>query len=140
MADVLPRGKRANVTPLGEETSSRSIRMIFQRMSDHEEQMARVARVVDEVKETLGALQSTAATMVTLLGEEKEDGQGNILSTGLLGRMRRIENTTENMVKKYERWIAFGSGFFLAASVLIAALWWVIGDRMSHLLRLAGAT
>jgi hypothetical protein len=70
-----------------------------------------------------------------VVGEEKEDGAGGMVSTGMMGRMRRAEKSIQNMLLQYKVWIAFGSGFMLCAGGFVAALWWLVGDKLAVVLK-----
>lgn len=86
----------------------------------------------------LETMAKNMATMAIAIGEEREDGQGNYLGTGLLGRTRRVERSQRNLRELYHRWIAFGSGFIMCAGGFIVALWWLIGDKVAIVLKGTG--
>lgn len=77
--------------------------------------------------------------ILTLLGEEVEDGAGGWKGTGLLGRMRRNEGAVGRLMRLYRQWIAWGGGFtaafMLTGGALVAFLWWLLGDKLGHLLK-----
>lgn len=60
------------------------------------------------------------------LGEEREDGVGGFISTGLTGRVRRNEATIDKVKSKYQNMLSAVGGFTVAFSLMggaVAALW-----------------
>lgn len=133
---------------------------ICRRMDKQDGAIAAVQRTVGSVETQMGsfaqALQSTQKQMQDdakawtarhtemmaaingikdLIGEEKEDGQGGLIGTGIVGRMRRAEKSIKDMLLQYKVWIAFGSGFMLCAGGFVAALWWLVGDKLAVVLK-----
>lgn len=73
--------------------------------------------------------------IVLKMGDEKEDGDGGYVGTGMMGRLRRNEVQVVKLRELYHRWIAFGSGFCACLTALVAFLWWAFGDQISIVLR-----
>lgn len=93
------------------------------------------AQALQGVQNTLVQIAKDLGTVAAAIGEEKEDGQGNYLGTGLLGRTRRVERAQRSLRELYHRWIAFGSGFVMCAGAFVVALWWLIGDKVAIVLK-----
>lgn len=95
----------------------------------------RVELSMQSMAKNMEAMASNMAVMALAIGEEKEDGQGNYLGTGLLGRTRRVERAQRSLRELYHRWIAFGSGFVFCGGAAGAAIWWLLSDKLSLVLK-----
>lgn len=131
--------------PSSGKEQSRVNRLLFSRMDKQDEKIDEIGTDVkkliagfEEHKSVTSAISGQVETLTKLVGEEKEDGAGNILSTGMIGRMRRNEGAVDKMTRTYRAWISFGSGFVMAGGALLIALWWLVGDRLAVLLRGVG--
>ena len=104
-----------------------------------EDGFAEIRKVFEDHRKATEAadaqLTNTLATIVHLLGEEKEDGKGEVLGTGLLGRMRRTEKSVQSLMTQYKIWIAFGAGFIMCAGGAGGLLWWAFGDKLALVLK-----
>ncbi len=98
----------------------------------------RVELSMQSMATNMETMAKNMAVMAMAIGEEKEDGQGNYLGTGLLGRTRRVERAQRSLRELYHRWIAFGSGFCMCAGAFLLALWWLIGDKVAIVLKGTG--
>jgi hypothetical protein len=78
------------------------------------------------------------ATILLHLGKEEEDGQGNYMGTGLLGRVRRVERSQRTLRELYHRWIAFGAGFSGCLGGAVVIIWWLLGDKLAIVLKGTG--
>lgn len=96
------------------------------------------ATAMQGVQKELASVASSLVHIVTAIGEEKEDGQGNYLGTGLLGRTRRVERAQRSLRELYHRWIAFGSGFCACLTAATAIIWWLLGDKLAIVLKGTG--
>jgi hypothetical protein len=96
------------------------------------------ATAMQGVQKDLGTLTSAVTALVAAIGEEKEDGAGNYLGTGLLGRTRRVERAQRSLRELYHRWIAFGSGFCACLTAATAIIWWLLGDKLAIVLKGTG--
>jgi hypothetical protein len=96
------------------------------------------AGALQAVQKAMEGLAKDLSTIAAAIGEEKEDGAGNYLGTGLLGRTRRVERAQRSLRELYHRWIAFGSGFIACGSVAVGALWWLLGDKLAIVLKGTG--
>lgn len=89
-------------------------------------------------KVAMQRVESKLDTMLLLVGGEEEDGEGGYRGTGLLGRMRRIEQSQQSLLNKYRVWIAWGAGFVTCMGGAAVVFWWLIGHRLDVILRGAG--
>lgn len=96
------------------------------------------AQALQAVQTAIAQMAKDVSVIALAIGEEKEDGQGNYLGTGLLGRTRRVERAQRSLRELYHRWIAFGSGFVACGGVASAALWWLLSDKLSLVLKGTG--
>lgn len=96
------------------------------------------SQALQAVQVSMAQMAKDVALIVQAIGEEKEDGQGNYLGTGLLGRTRRVERAQRTLRELYHRWIAFGSGFVACGGVAATALWWLLSDKLALVLKGTG--
>lgn len=96
------------------------------------------AQALQQVQLAMVQMAKDVSTIANAIGEEKEDGSGNYLGTGLLGRTRRVERAQRSLRELYHRWIAFGSGFVACGGVASAALWWLLSDKLAIVLKGTG--
>lgn len=71
--------------------------------------------------------------IINLLGTEQEDGQGGFIATGLLGRVRRVEATALNLVRKYQGWFQFAGGVGAATTILGAIIWFLTKAKITSI-------
>ncbi len=93
------------------------------------------ASALQGVQKDLGVIGKDVTSVLAILGKEEEDGAGNYLGTGLLGRVRRVERSQRSLRELYHRWIAFGSGFVFCGGAALAILWWLLGDKLAIVLK-----
>ncbi len=96
------------------------------------------SQALQAVQVSMAQMAKDLSVVAQAIGEEKEDGQGNYLGTGLLGRTRRVERAQRSLRELYHRWIAFGSGFVACGGVAGAALWWLLSDKLALVLKGTG--
>jgi hypothetical protein len=96
------------------------------------------AQALQSVQVAMAQMAKDVNAIAHAIGEEKEDGEGNYLGTGLLGRTRRVERAQRSLRELYHRWIAFGSGFVACGGIAITALWWLLGDKLGLVLKGTG--
>lgn len=96
------------------------------------------ATAAQGMQKELMTISADIKAFVAAMGEEKEDGQGNYLGTGLLGRVRRVERAQRTLRELYHRWIAFGAGFSACLGGAVLIIWWLLGDKLAIVLKGAG--
>jgi len=84
---------------------------------------------------TMQRVEAKMDTILMLVGSEEEDGDGGYKGVGLLGRMRRVEDSQNNLLSKYKTWIAWGGGFCTAGVSMTAFIWWLISDKLELVLK-----
>lgn len=95
------------------------------------EMMARI----DMFQGTMQRVETKVDRLSSTVGDEKEDGHGQVIATGLVGRQHRTEQKVKDMIITYRVWIAFGTGFVVCGGGMLAAFWWLIGDKVSMVLK-----
>lgn len=96
------------------------------------------ATAMQGIQKDLVKLTGSISTLVAAMGEEREDGAGNYLGTGLLGRVRRVERGQRSLRELYHRWIAFGAGFTTCLGTSAAAIWWLLNHQVPEVLKMTG--
>lgn len=84
---------------------------------------------------TLQRVEGKMDAILLLVGSEEEDGEGGFKGVGLLGRMRRVEESQNTLLSKYKTWIAWGGGFITAGSAMTAFIWWLVSDKLELVLK-----
>jgi len=84
---------------------------------------------------TLQRVEGKMDAILLLVGSEEEDGDGGFKGVGLLGRMRRVEESQTSLLSKYKTWIAWGGGFVTAMTFMVAVIWWLIADKLEIALK-----
>lgn len=107
-------------------------------MSDIEKSIDGVLKNQALDKMTLQRVEGKMDTILMLVGSEEEDGDGGYKGVGLLGRMRRVEESQNTLLSKYKTWIAWGGGFCTAGVSMTAFIWWLISDKLELVLKGSG--
>lgn len=71
--------------------------------------------------------------IIGMLGTEQEDGKGGYTSTGLLGRVRRVEATALALVRKYQGWFQVFVGFGVASAFFGGIIWFLAKGKITQL-------
>lgn len=115
---------------------------IVARMDELEHRVEGVDKKVEGVLHNQGLntlvmqrIESKMDAILLLVGSEEEDGDGGFKGVGLLGRMRRVEESQSTLLSKYKTWIAWGGGFITCMSFMVAVLWWLISDKVELVLK-----
>jgi hypothetical protein len=137
-----PNGTRRRTTPRVSEFGMDDLRRRLD-AQDHittgiRGDMTIQATAMQGIQKELASLAGSVTTLVSAIGDEKEDGQGNYLGTGLLGRVRRVERSQRSLRELYHRWIAFGAGFCACFGTAVALIWWLVGDKIGLVLKGTG--
>lgn len=97
------------------------------------------ATAAQGMQKDLVQISADIKALVIAMGEEKEDGQGNYLGTGLLGRVRRVERGQRSLRELYHRWIAFGAGFSACVAIVVVLVGWLLSGGLVPMLKGIGA-
>lgn len=130
--DTLPAGvvrRRTN------SASSKGRVSVSGRMDRMESKIDELTAHIDLFHTVVQRVETKMEKALGLLGEEKEDGLGNLVGTGMMGRLRRNENAVKDLRTAYKIWIAFGSGFIFSLGSTAAIVWWLIGDKLGVVLK-----
>lgn len=84
---------------------------------------------------TMQRVEGKMDAILLLVGAEEEDGEGGFKGVGLLGRMRRVEESQASLLGKYKTWIAWGGGFVTAGTAMTAFIWWLVADKLEIVLK-----
>lgn len=79
----------------------------------------------------LQGVQTKLADLVKAVGEETLGDDGQKKGTGLFGRVARLENV--KLV--YDRWTNRVIGMGMAATLLAGIVWWLINEKIEHVLK-----
>lgn len=111
-------------------------------MDDVKSQLGRQDAIINSIRGDVnlqaGALQrieNLALGIKSSIGTEEEDGLGGYKGTGIMGRTRRNEDEVKRLKNLYHKWIAFGTGFAACGGTALIAIWYVIGDKISIVLK-----
>ncbi len=69
------------------------------------------------------------------LGGEREDERGELVGTGIVGRLMRLEHNVAKRFGLYDGWVKLGMGFTAAVLVLGPVIWWLTSDKLSIVLK-----
>lgn len=69
--------------------------------------------------------------IIGMLGTEQEDGKGGYTSTGLLGRVRRVEAVSLALVRKYQGWFQIALGFGVSSAFFIGVIWFLTKGKIA---------
>lgn len=69
------------------------------------------------------------------IGSEGEDEYGKPIGTGIVGRLMRLERDVQRRFATLDGWTRTATGVAMAAAVLGAVLWWLVGEKLAELLK-----
>jgi hypothetical protein len=70
--------------------------------------------------------------ILALVGQETEDGKGGFTGTGLMGRVRRLEDGNKRVWSKVGAMAAFGSGFAGAFGLIASVVAFLVRGMGLH--------
>ena len=73
--------------------------------------------------------------LIKSVGEEGEDGRGEKVGTGAIGRLMRLETTVSKRFGIYDGWVREVVGFTAAAAILLPAIWWLVSGHLEKVLK-----
>lgn len=80
-------------------------------------------------------LKGQVQMLIRCLGEEGEDDHGVPVGTGLVGRHMRLAARVDKRFRSFDDWRNYAIGAIAAAGMMLAAIWWLIEQRVSQVLR-----
>jgi len=92
-------------------------------------------RAEELATQAMQRVESKMDAILLLVGAEEEDGDGGFKGVGLLGRMRRVEESQTSLLSKYKMWIAWGGGFLTCGTAMTVFIWWLISDKLELVLK-----
>lgn len=107
-----------------------------------EESSLKADQAVQASAEIKGLLEALTAA----IGSEGQDEYGKPVGTGIVGRLMRLERDVQHRFVTLERdvqrrfatldgWTRTATGVAMAAAVLGAVIWWLVGEKLAELLK-----
>lgn len=91
--------------------------------------------IVDLQAMTLQRVEGKVDDVRKCLGDEGEDERGHAIGTGVRGRLMRLETRVDKRFDTFDDWRNYAVGALAAGSLLIAALWWIVQDKVGQVLK-----
>ena len=88
----------------------------------------------DQAVQASAEIKGLIEGLTLAIGAESFDEYGKPVGTGIVGRLMRLERDVQKRFATWDGWVRMASGAALAAGVLGAVLWWVLGERLAELL------
>ena len=89
----------------------------------------------DQAVQASAEIKDLIKGLTLAIGTESQDEYGQPVGTGIVGRLMRLERDVQKRFATWDGWIRMATGAALAAGVLGAVLWWVLGERLAQLLK-----
>ena len=89
----------------------------------------------DQAVQASAEIKDLIKGLTLAIGSESQDEYGKPVGTGIVGRLMRLERDVQKRFATWDGWVRMASGAALAAGVLGAVLWWVLGERLAELLK-----
>ena len=89
----------------------------------------------DQAVQASAEIKGLIEGLTLAIGSESQDEYGKPVGTGIVGRLMRLERDVQKRFATWDGWVRMASGAALAAGVLGAVLWWVLGERLAELLK-----
>ena len=89
----------------------------------------------DQAVQASAEIKGLIEGLTLAIGSESQDEYGQPVGTGIVGRLMRLERDVQKRFATWDGWVRMASGAALAAGVLGAVLWWVLGERLAELLK-----
>lgn len=89
----------------------------------------------DMLTEVVQRVEKKLDDLLKSVGSESEDHRGEKIGTGVVGKVMRLEAAVAKRFGQYDGWVKIVVGFTACAAMLLPALWWLTGGRISGLLR-----
>jgi|GEM_PF-2027347 len=89
----------------------------------------------DQAVQASAEIKGLIEGLTLAIGTESQDEYGKPVGTGIVGRLMRLERDVQRRFATWDGWVRMATGAALAAGVLGAVLWWVLGERLAQLLK-----
>jgi len=89
----------------------------------------------DQAVQASAEIKGLIEGLTLAIGSESQDEYGKPVGTGIVGRLMRLERNVQKRFATWDGWVRMATGAALAAGVLGAVLWWVLGERLAQLLK-----
>ena len=89
----------------------------------------------DMLTEVVQRVERKLDDLLKSVGAEAEDERGTRVGTGVVGRLMRLETAVAKRFGQYDGWVKIVVGFTACGALLLPALWWLAGGKLSGLLR-----
>ena len=96
-----------------------------------EESSLKADQAVQASAEIKGLLEALTAA----IGSEGQDEYGKPVGTGIVGRLMRLERNVQRRFATLDGWTRTATGVAMAAAVLGAVIWWLVGEKLAELLK-----
>lgn len=83
---------------------------------------------VEEIKETLS---SEFFKISKLIGSSDTDERGELVGTGIVGHIARLERKVDSKFRSFDGWFMFGRGLLLASLILGPVIYWLVTTHVS---------
>jgi len=131
--------RRSRARPISPTLDSRMLELEG-KVDDVDKKVEGVIRNQELATQAMLRVESKMDAILLLVGAEEEDGDGGFKGVGLLGRMRRVEESQTSLLSKYKMWIAWGGGFLTCGSAMTLFIWWLVADKLELVLKGTPAT
>lgn len=89
----------------------------------------------DALHKLLEGLNGKLDSLIKALGDEGADQYGNPVGTGIVGRLMRLELRVEKRFNITDGLKKYAAGMAVGIGALASVIWWLIGDKLAHLLK-----
>ena len=112
-----------------------AVRSLEGRMEAGDRSREDLSRRVDTQALVLQRIEGKIDDQKTVLGWVGVDQHGRLEGKGLAGEVGRIKERVDQLFAEKSKWRNLAIGFCAAASIFLAALWWLTSDKLGHLLK-----
>ncbi|MCA3742051.1 hypothetical protein [Phenylobacterium sp.] len=100
----------------------------------------------DQAVQASAEIKGLLEALTAAIGSEGQDEYGQPVGTGIVGRLMRLERDVQHRFVTLERdvqrrfatldgWTRTATGVAMAAAVLGAVIWWLVGEKLAELLK-----
>ena len=96
---------------------------------------ADILNAVNLIQLTLQRVETGLKDLKEAVGTEGTDDRGQPIGTGVRGRLGRLEGRVDKRFRTFDDWRNYAMGAMAASLLLVTAIWWIVQDRVGHLLK-----